>query len=109
MDAIKGITHAPASRSAGVFTEKTAPIAQLARVLPRPCSDSRFWHYAPKEAAAKLAKAGISLSERTIQWRCTLPVGHPLRIATNPAFRGRLWIPETEIARLLGANAEAVA
>ena len=64
-------------------------------------------HFSPKEASAALASVGIGLAERTIQWRCKLPAGNPLRIATNPAFIGRDWIPETEIARLLGVEAVA--
>jgi len=74
-----------------------------------PASRKGVRHYSPKEASAALAAVGIALAARTIQWRCALPVGHPLRIATNPAFSGRDWIPETEIARLLGTNAEDVA
>lgn len=69
-----------------------------------PASRKGVRHYSPKEASAALAEVGITLAARTIQWRCKLPIGHPLRIATNPAFIGRDWIPETEIARLLGAK-----
>lgn len=54
-------------------------------------------HYSPKEVADMLAAAGVGLVERTIQWRCTLPAGHALRIATNSAFQGRDWMPESEI------------
>ena len=63
-------------------------------------------YFTPKELAGELVAEGLTASERSITRRCHLPAGHPLRIATNPHF-GRLHIPASELARLLGAEASA--
>ncbi len=65
-------------------------------------ADCAARHYTPKELSGRLAAHGIALSERAIQRRCRLPEGDALRIATNPHFRGRDYIPAAELARLLG-------
>ncbi len=61
-------------------------------------------HYTPKELSAKLSEKGISLSVRSIVWRCRLPAGEALRIATNPNYPGRHYVPAGELARLLGVS-----
>lgn len=61
----------------------------------------RVRHYSPKEFAAELKAAGLPMCERTVRDRCNLPAASADHIATNPLFKGRHLIPETEIFRLM--------
>jgi hypothetical protein len=63
----------------------------------------------PSEFAGELQAAGLARSERWVQIRCTLQVGHPERLETHPAFKGRHLIPELELFRLLSIKSEAAA
>lgn len=91
-----------ASLTVGTKPENAADLAHLARKL----TGRRF--FSPKEFVAALeARHGIRVSERTVRERCQLPEADPLHIATNPAFPGRWWIPEAELARLAGLEVSA--
>lgn len=54
-------------------------------------------HYSPSEFSAELEKAGLRYSEKWV--RAEVAAG---RIAVNPHFSGRLFIPEAELLRLVG-------
>jgi hypothetical protein len=95
------LSRPPASRSVeknGAFSPSPA---RLAPNLP----PSIRRHYTCKEFSAALFElAEINLGERAIARRCSLPFGDPARIATNPAFPGRHYIPASELARLAGTE-----
>ena len=59
-------------------------------------------HYTPKEASSELASFDVFICVKRLRERCNLPAGNPDRIATNPAFPGRHFIPEAELLRLAG-------
>jgi hypothetical protein len=107
MDAIKIAAPMPASRSGSFLTQNAGQPGTLAHSLPQNGFGRRIRHYTPKEAAAALADAGIPAAAKAIRRRCRLPASDPRHIATNPAFPGRFHIPETELARLLGARKAA--
>lgn len=56
-------------------------------------------HYTPGELSLALEEGGLRRSARWVADEC-----HAGRIATNPAFRGRHYIPESELFRLLGIS-----
>lgn len=65
---------------------------------------ARTRHFTPCELSQALRDGGLSRSPRWISDECAAG-----RIATNPAFRGRHYIPESELFRLLGITSEASA
>lgn len=63
----------------------------------------RVRHLTPKEFATELReRSGISVTERTIADRCGLPESDARHIRTNPLWRPRHFIPESELSRLAG-------
>ena len=58
-------------------------------------------HYTPCEFSAALAEHGITLHPVTVRWRCGLPSDWPLHIRSNPNYPGRIYIPESELIRLV--------
>ncbi len=64
----------------------------------------RAKHYTPCELSTALEEGGLKRSPRWVADECAAG-----RIATNPAFRGRHYIPEAELFRLLGIAPEASA
>lgn len=69
----------------------TAPGGKAAPASARPR------HYTPCEFSLALEDGGLRRSSRWVSDECRAG-----RIATNPAFPGRHYIPESELFRLLG-------
>lgn len=106
MAGLNGSPRRRASRSQRETAGISAPVPPPAQEMPRkPASRAGKRTWTPKELAAELAEAyGVPVCERSIVKRCRLPVGHPARIATLPAFPGRHYIPGAEALRLLPAE-----
>ena len=80
----------------------------LARPVSRsPASRTGQSFHTPKDVARELIAAGIPAHENSIRRRCCLPAGDERRIKTNPAFPGRHYVPDSELARLLNVEAAA--
>ena len=108
MSAITATFRRPASHSRPKNGQNCPRKRPLARGLTPPASRVGIRYHSPSEVAGLLVEqTGIPTTARTIQRRCRLPVGDPRRIETHPAHPGRDWIPDTELARLLGGKAAA--
>lgn len=92
------------TQSAHPFDLKTGISSDLARPPSGPAvaAPVRAKFYTPKEFSAALADCGLRLCERAIAARCGLPIRHRDHIATNGLFKGRHFIPESELFRLVG-------